>query len=111
TGQFDAMSECPGSSSPYGPGMGVVPADCNGDGRPDLYVANDTAANRLWLNQGDGTFREDGLEAGVAYSADGRAKAGMGVAAEDVSNDGTLALLVTNLTREGVTLFRGRGKA
>ncbi|PYV02454.1 MAG: hypothetical protein DMG26_11390, partial [Acidobacteria bacterium] len=64
-----------------------------------------------WLNQGDGTFREDGLEAGVAYSADGLAKAGMGVTAEDVSNDGTLALLVTNLTREGVTLFRESGKA
>ena len=110
-GEFEDVTESSGINSSYGPGLGVVSLDFNGDGRPDLYVANDTAANRLWLNQGDGTFREDGLEAGVAYSADGLAKAGMGVTAEDVSNDGTLALLVTNLTREGVTLFRESGKA
>ena len=62
------------------------------------------------MNQGDGTFREAALEAGVAYNADGRAKAGMGVTAEEVDDDGTLTLLVTNLTREGATLFRGNRK-
>jgi len=88
----------------------VLCADFNGDGRSDIYVANDTAANRLWLNQGNGTFHESALETGVAYSMDGRAKAGMGVTLADVENDGSQALLVTNLAREGVTVFRGDAK-
>jgi len=105
-GKFEDVSGPSGIASAYGPGLGVIGADFNGDRLVDIYVANDTAANRLWLNQGDGTFKESGLETGVAYSADGLAKAGMGVALGDVDNDGRLELLVTNLTREGVTLFR-----
>ncbi|MCU1340243.1 MAG: hypothetical protein JWO19_5824 [Bryobacterales bacterium] len=109
-GKFEDVSEASGINSSYGPALGVVCADFNGDGRTDIYVANDTAANRLWLNQGNGTFRESALETGVAYSMDGRAKAGMGVTLADVANDGTQALLVTNLAREGVTVFRGDAK-
>src|SRR6185436_3770858 len=104
------VTEASGVGSSYGPALGVLCADFNGDGRTDIFVANDTAANRLWLNQGDGTFREAALEAGVAYNADGRAKAGMGVTAEEVEGPDTLTLLVTNLTREGVTVFRGTRK-
>src|SRR5213080_511071 len=66
-----------------------------------------SSANLLWLNQGDGTFRESALDMGVAYSMDGLAKAGMGVTLADVENNGGLVLLVTNLTGEGVTVFRG----
>ena len=110
-GKFADVTESSGIASSYGPALGVVCADFNGDGRPDIYVANDTAANRLWLNQGDGTFREGALEAGVAFSADGLPKAGMGVTAEDVDNDGSLDILVTNLMGEGVTLFHNNGKA
>jgi hypothetical protein len=106
-GKFEDVSESSGINSSYGPALGVVCADFNGDGRPDIYVANDTAANRLWLNQGDGTFREAALDMGVAYSLDGLAKAGMGVTLADVENNGGQMLLVTNLTREGVTVFRG----
>jgi len=106
-GMFADVTEASGISTSYGPALGVVAADFNGDGRMDVYVANDTAANRLWLNQGNGTFRESALEAGVAYDANGRTKAGMGVTAEEVDDAGTLAILVTNLTREGATLFRG----
>ena len=91
----------------YGPALGVVCADFNGDGRVDIFVANDTAANHLWLNQGNGTFREAGLEAGVAYSGDGLAKAGMGVTLDDVENNGSQVLLVTNLAGEGASVFRG----
>jgi len=109
-GKFLDVTEASGIGSSYGPGLGVLCADLNGDGRPDIYVADDTAPNRLWLNQGDGTFRERALEAGLAYNADGLSKAGMGVTAEEVDDRGTLAILVTNLTREGATLFRGNGK-
>lgn len=109
-GKFLDVTDASGIGSAYGPALGVVCADFNRDGRTDIYVANDTAANRLWLNQGDGTFREGGLDAGVAYNADGLTKAGMGVTAEEFDNQGTLAVVVTNLTREGATLFRGNGK-
>ncbi len=109
-GRFEDVSESSGINRSYGPALGVLCADFNGDGRPDIYVANDTAANLLWLNQGDGTFHEAGLEAGVAYSMDGRPKAGMGVTIGDVENNGGQVLVVTNLTREGVTVFRGDAK-
>jgi len=106
-GKFEDITEASGINRAYGPALGVVCADFNGDGRTDIYVANDTAANQLWLNQGDGTFRDAALDMGVAYSMDGLAKAGMGVTLGDVENNGGQVLLVTNLTREGVTVFRG----
>lgn len=109
-GRFEDVSEASGIASSYGPGLGVLGADFNGDGLIDIYVADDTAANRLWINQGNGTFKEEALESGVAFSGDGLAKAGMGVTFADIDNDAHLELLVTNLTREGVTLFRGDGK-
>ncbi len=106
-GKFLDVTDVSGIGASYGPALGVLCADLNGDGRTDIYVANDTAANRLWLNQGNGTFRETALEAGVAYDADGRTKAGMGVTAEEVDGQGTVAIVVTNLAREGATLYRG----
>ncbi len=109
-GKFADVTESSGIGSSFGPGLGVVCADFDGDGWPDIYVANDTAANRLWLNQRDGTFREVALEAGVAYSMDGLARAGMGVTAEDFDNDGAADIFVTNLTREGATLYLNDGK-
>jgi hypothetical protein len=109
-GKFMDATEPSGMGSSYGPALGVVCADFNNDGWMDIYIANDTAANLLWLNQGNGTFREAGLAAGVAYNADGLPRAGMGVTAEDVENDGSSTILVTNLSREGATLFHGTGK-
>ena len=106
-GKFEDITEASRINSAYGPALGVLCADFNGDGLTDIYVANDTSANLLWLNQGDGTFRESALEMGLAYSMDGLAKAGMGVTLADVENNGGLVLLVTNLTGEGVTVFRG----
>jgi enediyne biosynthesis protein E4 len=106
-GKFEDITEASRINSSYGPALGVVCADFNGDGLTDIYVANDTSANLLWLNQGNGTFRESALETGVAYSMDGLAKAGMGVALADVENNGGMVLLVTNLTGEGATVFRG----
>ncbi len=109
-GRFEDITEASGINRSYGPALGVLCADFNADGRMDIYVANDTAANQLWLNNGDGTFREAALESGVAYSMDGLAKAGMGVTFADVENNASQVLLVTNLTREGVTVFHGDGR-
>src|SRR3984893_9270218 len=82
-GTFEDVTQAAGIGAAVGPGLGVVCADFNGDGWPDIYAANDGSANLLWLNNGNGTFREGALLAGAAYSEDGVARAGMGVAAGD----------------------------
>lgn len=92
-----------------GPGLGVAAVDLNLDGWPDLFVTNDTVQNHLWINQRNGTFKELGLECGVAYSEDGLAKAGMGIAVGDADGDGDEDLFVGNLMREGATLYRKEG--
>jgi hypothetical protein len=109
-GKFQDVTEAAGIAAAVGPGLGVTCADFNGDGWPDIYVANDGAANLLWLNNGNGTFREAALLAGVAYSADGVARAGMGVTAGDFDGTGNESILVTNLTREGAALYRNHGR-
>lgn len=90
-----------------GPGLGVVTADFNGDRWPDLYVANDGAANFLWLNGQDGTFREQAIMRGAAYDVQGRPQAGMGIALGDVDGDGRPDLLVTHLAGETNALYHG----
>jgi hypothetical protein len=94
-----------------GPGLGVVASDVEGDGRLDLFVANDGQPNFLWRNGGGGAFTEDALLAGVALSRDGLARAGMGVAAGDLDGDGDEELFVTNLSGEGNTLYVNAGEA
>jgi hypothetical protein len=79
--RFADVSAASGIAASYGPGLGVAVTDTNRDGWPDLYVANDTHANLLWINQKNGIFREEALLSGAAYSEDGLAKAGMGVSA------------------------------
>src|SRR5260370_22023013 len=81
----------------------------NNDGLLDLFVANDSVANFLFLNKGNGVFEEIGLDAGVAYSADGVARSGMGVDARDYNNDGWQDLFVTNFNRERFSIYRNRG--
>jgi enediyne biosynthesis protein E4 len=89
-----------------GPGLGVVSADFNGDRWPDLFIANDGKPNRLWINQHDGTFKEEAIVRGLAYNALGQAEAGMGVALGDVDGDGAFDVFVTHLTEETNTLWR-----
>jgi len=105
-GKFIDATQASGIGKADGPGLGVACADFNSDGWIDIYVANDGAANLLWLNKGNGTFEETALLAGAAYSMDGWARAGMGVAPGDFDNDGDDDLLVTNLATEGSTLYR-----
>jgi hypothetical protein len=93
----------------YGPGLGVVTADFNGDGWIDIYVANDGQANQLWINQHDGTFKNTALLAGAALTGDGKATASMGVDAGDFDNDGDEDIFKTNLTGEGDTLYVNDG--
>jgi enediyne biosynthesis protein E4 len=109
-GKFSDVTIASGIAAAYGPGLGVTCADFNGDGWLDIYVANDGAANLLWINQGNGKFVEEGLLAGAAYSMEGIPRAGMGVTAGDFDNDGDEDLLVTNLTKEGSTLYRNNGQ-
>jgi hypothetical protein len=104
--RFSDVTGRAGIDRALGPGLGVAAADLNGDGWPDLFVANDTAPNHVWINQRNGTFREAGVESGAAYSEDGLPKAGMGVAIGDADGDGSEDIFVVNLMREGATLYR-----
>jgi hypothetical protein len=107
--RFTDVTTRAGIDRALGPGLGVGAADLNDDGWPDLFVANDTAQNHIWINQRNGTFREVGVESGAAYNEDGLAKAGMGVAIGDAFGRGKEDLFVVNLMREGATLFRKDG--
>jgi len=92
-----------------GRGLGVVAADLDGDGRTDLFVANDLTANFLFHNEGGLRFRETGVEAGVATSAAGGYLAGMGVACGDLDGDGLVDLAVTNFYGESTTFYKNLG--
>jgi hypothetical protein len=86
--------------------LGVAMIDLDQDGWFDLFVANDTQPNKLYRNQRNGTFKDVALEAGVAFSADGKARAGMGVDAADFDNSGRTGLAVTNFENEMTGLYR-----
>ena len=89
--------------------FGVVATDINNDGLMDLFVANDSVFNFLYLNKGGGKFEEIGFQAGVAYSADGAARSGMGVDAIDFDGGGRQDLFVANINRERYSLCRNSG--
>jgi hypothetical protein len=103
---FEDVTEASGLGRIPGPGLGVVCADLSGDGWPDIFIANDGQPNRLWVNQKNGTFKEESVVRGVAYNAMGQAQAGMGIGVGDVDGDGLLDLFVTHLTEETHTLWR-----
>ena len=88
-------------------GLGVVCADLTRDGRPDVYVANDGESNQLWVNNGGGTFRDEGVIRGVAVSGHGKAEASMGVSVADLNADGFLDLYITHLVHEHNRLYVG----
>lgn len=104
--RFADVTEASGFSLVPGPGLGVVCADFDGDGWPDVFIANDGAANRLWMNQKNGTFKEEAVQRGIALNLMGIAQAGMGIALGDVDGDGLFDIFVTHLTEETHTLWK-----
>jgi hypothetical protein len=86
--------------------LGVVCADFDGDGWPDVFIANDGKPNHLWINQKNGTFKEEAVPCSVAHNGMGQAQAGMGIALGDVDGDGLFDLYVSHLASEGNTLWR-----
>ncbi|MCA8978933.1 MAG: CRTAC1 family protein [Planctomycetes bacterium] len=108
-GTFTDVTSAAGLNTAYGNGLGVAWGDLDDDGDVDIYVANDGMANQLWRNEGDGTFTDVAMESGCALNRDGKAEAGMGVAALDLSGDGKLDLFMTHFAEESNTLYENLG--
>lgn len=103
--KFEDVTEKSGFVAALGKGMGIGIADFNGDGAMDVFVANDTEPNFLYLNQKDGTFQEVGLMYGVAYNDDGASVSGMGSDVKDFNNDGWVDVFYSNLQTQVFGLF------
>jgi enediyne biosynthesis protein E4 len=111
-GRFEDVTERSGFGKSLGKGMGIGIADFNDDGWTDVFVANDTEPNFLYMNQHDGTFKEVGLLYGVAYNDDGASVSAMGCDAKDYDNDGWVDIFYNNLAGQIWALFRNlRGKS
>lgn len=111
-GTFADVSEKSGIRKTNGTyGLGVLVADFDNDGWPDIYVANDSAPAALYRNNKNGTFTDVGIEAGCAFSIDGKPQAGMGVSAGDYDRDGWLDIFKTNFSGDTSSLYRNTGKA
>ncbi len=108
-GTFTDITKSAGVYEPTTRGLGVVFTDVNNDGWVDIYVANDMSPNTLFMNQGDGTFREEGVLRGVAYNGDGLANGSMGIDAADYDNDGDIDLWVSNFSLEANCLMQNDG--
>ena len=107
-GTFEDVTAKSGIFDTTSKSLGVAMLDYDHDGWPDLFVANDTQPNKLYRNRRDGTFEDVAVRAGVAFSEDGRARAGMGVDAADFDNSGLAGIAITNFDDEMIALFRPR---
>ena len=108
-GRFEDVSDVAGITREYGTALGVIGADFDADGWLDIYVGNDGMANQLWMNQGDGSFRNNALMSGTAVNMEGVAEASMGVTAADHDNDGDTDLFMTHLMGETNTVYVNNG--
>jgi hypothetical protein len=108
-GTFTDISQGAGIANPAGKSLGVAFADFDGDGWPDIYVANDSVQCFLYRNNRDGTFRDVSLTAGTGFNEDGKTFAGMGVDFSDYDNDGLPDIVVTDLSDQRYLLYRNNG--
>jgi len=109
-GTFEEATQKAGLGDPTSKTLGVAVLDYDNDGWPDLLFSNDTQPNKLYRNNGNGTFTEKALVAGVAFSEDGVARAGMGVDASDYDHSGYPSLLITNFSNQMLSLYHNEGK-
>src|SRR6185503_6990068 len=109
-GRFVDVTDRAGINKADGAGLGVAVGDYNGDGWPDVYVANDATPNQLWINRRDGTFSDEGLLSGAAFNAAGNPEGSMGIASGDFDADGDEDLFVTNIVGETFVLYENDGK-
>jgi hypothetical protein len=109
-GTFEDATAASGIFDTSSKSLGVALLDYDRDGWPDLLVANDTQPNKLYRNLRNGTFKDVGVEAGIAFSAEGKARAGMGVDTADFDNSGMPGIAITNFDNEMIGLFRSTGK-
>jgi hypothetical protein len=109
-GTFEDVTAAAGLFDPTSKALGVTMLDFDVDGWPDLFVANDTQPNKLYRNRRNGTFEEVAVQAGLAFSEDGRARAGMGTDAADFDNRGVPSVVVTNFSGEMLGLYTPDGR-
>jgi len=108
-GKFEDATQRAGFYDPTSKSLGVAILDYNGDGWPDILIANDTQPNKLYLNKKNGTFEERAVSAGIAFSEDGIARAGMGVDAADYDRSGHASLIITNFSNQMLSLYHNEG--
>ncbi len=109
SGKFEDATQKSGLSDPTSKSLGVAILDYNGDGWPDILLANDTQPNKLYLNKQNGTFEEKAVAAGIAFSEDGVARAGMGVDTGDYDRSGRPSLMITNFANQMISLYHNEG--
>jgi len=109
-GTFSDATQKAGLGDPTSKTLGVAVLDYDNDGWPDLLFSNDTQPNKLYRNNGNGTFTEKAVVAGVAFSEDGVARAGMGVDTFDYDRSGNTSLLITNFSNQMISLYHNEGK-
>jgi enediyne biosynthesis protein E4 len=108
-GKFEDATQKAGLSDPTSKSLGIAILDANEDGWPDILIANDTQPNKLYINKKDGTFEERGVPAGIGFSEDGVARAGMGVDAADYDRSGHASVIISNFANQMVSLYHNEG--
>jgi hypothetical protein len=108
-GKFEDATQKAGLNDPTSKSLGIAILDYSNDGWPDVLIANDTQPNKLYLNRRNGTFEEHAVSAGIAFSEDGIARAGMGVDAADYDRTGSASLIITNFSNQMISLYHNEG--
>jgi hypothetical protein len=109
-GKFEDATQKSGMFDTTSKSLGVTMLDYDNDGWPDILIANDTQPNKLYRNNGNGTFAEKAVQAGIAFSEDGVARAGMGIDAADYDRSGRQSVLISNFANQMISLYHNEGK-